>query len=192
MSEMGELSIRDATVNDARGVAIVHVESWRAAYRGLIADDVLDALRVDTRTEGWSRWIAASPGEGRVDSDANHAHRLLVAEVDATIVGWASFGAGRDDGMNERGELAGIYVSPNYWSRRVGHTLITRVEQELSRAGWTEAYLWVLAGNERAIHFYEAHGWHADGREKVGSAGGANDLHELLYVRLLPPASRSR
>lgn len=35
---MGDLVIRWATPHDAPGVALVHVESWRAAHRGLIDD----------------------------------------------------------------------------------------------------------------------------------------------------------
>ena len=180
-----ELNIRWATPDDARGIALVHVASWRAAYRGLIADDVLDGLQVDQREQGWARWIESSRTGHSPDGEASAPHKLLVAETDSRIVGWASFGPGRDDGTHELGELAGLYVDPGLWSRRVGHTLIARVEDELRAAGWGEAYLWVLAGNDRAIAFYEQHGWHADGAEKVGAAGGASGLHELRHVRHL-------
>ncbi len=152
---MVDLQVRWADLDDVRGVAIVHVDSWRAAYQGLIDQHVLDALRVDQRADGWSRWITASLSGQGTDGASAEPHRLLVAELDGRIVGWAAFGAGRDEGTTHRGELAGLYVHPDYWSQRVGHALIARVEQELIAEGRTEAYLWVLRGNDRAIRFYE-------------------------------------
>lgn len=182
---MADLQIRSARADDARGVAIVHVETWQAAYAGLIDQDVLDNLSVDQRAEGWSRWIASSLSNQPTEDSADSSHGLLVAESGNRIIGWAGFGAGRDQGMNHLGELAGLYVHPDFWSQRIGHALVTRVEEELRSAGWTEAYLWVLHGNDRAIRFYERHGWVADGAEKLGSAAGLQQLREVRHFRRL-------
>ncbi len=40
-------TIRRAVPDDARSIAEVHVETWRAAYRGMVSDSVLDALDVE-------------------------------------------------------------------------------------------------------------------------------------------------
>lgn len=177
--------VRWARVDDAAGVAAVHVDAWRAAYAGLIDQSVLDALRVEQRTASWTSWIARSLDGIPTDSDERPSHRMLVAELDGRVLGWAGFGAGRDADDSERGELAGLYAHPNVWSSGVGHALIMRAEAELRAEGWNEAYLWVLRGNTRAVDFYERHGWHADGGEKFGDAGGATGLHELRHVRTL-------
>lgn len=182
---MVDLQIRWASADDAHSVAIVHVETWQAAYTGLIDQDVLDNLSVDQRVEGWSRWIASSLSQQPTDEGASVPHRLLVATSGDRVIGWAGFGAGRDPGMGHLGELAGLYVHPDFWSQQVGHALIMRVEEELLSAGWNEAYLWVLHGNSRAIGFYERHGWIADGEEKTGEAGGVQQLRELRHVRRL-------
>ncbi|MBF4634576.1 GNAT family N-acetyltransferase [Agreia pratensis] len=181
---MGEIEIRWATIDDARGIAIVHVETWKAAYRGLVDDQLLESLTVDEREAGWSRRIASLAGHPS-DSSSGTSHRLLVAEAGDRTIGWASFGAGRDEGMAHLGELSGLYVHPEYWSKQVGHVLITRVEKELLLAGWAEAFLWVLDGNDRAILFYEQHGWHADGTEKFVDTRGAHRLHEVRHRRRL-------
>ncbi|WP_371030805.1 N-acetyltransferase family protein [Pseudoclavibacter sp. JSM 162008] len=179
-------TLRWATEADARGVAVVHVHSWRAAYAGLIPADVLAGLSVEQRTEGWTRWIAASSREAATDFDTALPHRLLVAENDGRIVGWVAFGPGRDAGEGHRGELGGLYVHPDRWSTGVGASLIRRAETELRAAGNTEAYAWVLSGNQRAINFYERQGWLADGASKVADEGGARELVELRHVRRLP------
>ncbi|GAA4160539.1 hypothetical protein GCM10022286_16670 [Gryllotalpicola daejeonensis] len=40
---MSELVVRTATLEDAAGMARVHVRSWQETYRGLESDEVLDA-----------------------------------------------------------------------------------------------------------------------------------------------------
>ncbi len=183
------VQVRWARQEDAAGVARVHVDGWRAAYAGLIDQAVLDGLDIDRRTAMWQGWITRSlaglPPEGYEEP----AHRMLVAEGPDGVLGWATFGPGRDHGQTHRGEVAGLYAHPSAWSAGVGHALITRLEKELASEGVSDAYLWVLAGNDRAIRFYESHGWHADGAEKYGDAGGATGLHEFRHVRILAEAS---
>lgn len=163
----------------------MHIAAWRSAYAGLLDPAILDGLDLGRKTTMWASFITRSlqglPPHGYDEP----AHRLLVAEDDERILGWATFGPGRDEGHSHRGELAGLYAHPSEWSHGVGHALITRVDEELRAGGFADAYLWVLAGNERAIGFYERHGWLADGGEKYGDAGGATGLQELRHVRAL-------
>ncbi|MGB4779302.1 MAG: GNAT family N-acetyltransferase [Microbacterium sp.] len=155
---MGQaLEVRPATIDDAQGIAIVHVASWRIAYRGLMPDDVLDGLSVEQREVGWRRIV----------TDPNATGRTIVAERGGELVGWASFGPGRDDGAAEQGELWGLYAHPNAFSTGVGHALIAAVESSLRLDGFTSAYLWVLDNNDRAAAFYERHGWVEDGADKL-------------------------
>ncbi|WP_231882009.1 GNAT family N-acetyltransferase [Microbacterium aurantiacum] len=155
---MGQaLEIRTAEVDDARGIAVVHVTSWQTAYRGLLPDDMLDELSVEQR-EGRSRAMLADP---------HPAGRTIVADRDGEIVGWASFGAGRDEGAGEQGELWALYARPDLYSTGVGHALIAAVETALCEEGFASAYLWVLDGNDRAATFYERRGWTEDGTVKL-------------------------
>lgn len=182
---MDDVQLREATLDDAPGIAVVHVDSWRSAYRGLLADDLLAGLQVEQRTKSWSRWLTAALAGLPTDSTANVHHRLLVAEeAQRGIIGWTAFGAGRDDGYEQIGELAALYVHPDYWSKRIGHALLTRAEDELRGAGWHQAYLWVLRGNNRAIRFYEQHGWQADGGEKTVETADGHRFDELRHLRI--------
>jgi hypothetical protein len=47
-------TIRNARPDDALHVAAVHVRSWQAAYRGLLDDEYLDALRPEDRVRRYS------------------------------------------------------------------------------------------------------------------------------------------
>lgn len=179
------LVIRDAVGADARGVAVVHVDSWRSAYAGLIPQDVLDRQSVAARTEMWTTWIERSLAGESTDAYGPVPHRLVVAERDGRVVGWASFGGGRDEGTGDQGEIAGLYAHPEVWSQGVGGALIRHAEDALRAEGRSQAYLWVLDGNERAIGFYRAHGWEFDGGEKFGEGGSVDGLHELRMSRAL-------
>lgn len=121
---MVDVHIRPARIEDAHDIAVIHVETWQASYGGLVPQLVLDAMQVEDRAGGWSRWIDASLSGRPTDGDAGPSHRLLLAEVEGRAAGWASFGGGREDGMTHLGELAGLYVHPDFWSRKVGHALL--------------------------------------------------------------------
>ncbi|MGP6170330.1 GNAT family N-acetyltransferase [Microbacterium sp. A196] len=150
--------IRPAALADARGIAAVHVRSWQSAYRGLMPQHVLNALVVEDRAERW-RGILTDPHPLTLGT--------LVAESDGEILGWVSFGAGRDEGADADGEVYGIYSDPRSWSAGVGHALLAAAERALIEAGYRTAFLWVLDGNERADSFYERQGWTTDGATKI-------------------------
>jgi len=166
--------LRSATVADAHGLAVVHVRSWQAAYRGLIPQDVLDGLSIAEREANWARIVAETP----------RGSQTLVALDGDRLVGWASHGDARDADAVGTGELWGIYVHPDAWSTGVGHLLLEAVEEALRTAGHATAYLWALEGNERAAAFYERHGWASDGGEKIDRRPGLV-LHEWRHVKHL-------
>ncbi|MCR8670950.1 GNAT family N-acetyltransferase [Agrococcus sp. HG114] len=164
--------VRDARIGDAAGIARVRIETWRAAYSGLVPQEVLDRLDIERETaHRVERWDEYHADAGSHD---------LVAVADGEVVGWAFAGRAREvlDGVT--GELFAIYAHTERWSRGVGHALLTEVERRLVADGHRRAYLWVLAGNQRAAGFYDTHGWHLDGGEKHEEG-----LHELRRVKLL-------
>lgn len=166
--------IREATVDDARGIATVHVISWQAAYAGLMPQKVLDDLSINDRAERWVQIIG----------DPQQGSRTLVAERDGEVAGWAGFGDAREAEGPGSGELWGIYALPSAWSSGVGHALLEAVERELVDAGHSSAYLWVLDGNERAAAFYTRHGWIEDGGTKVEERPRLI-LNERRHVKVL-------
>jgi len=145
-------SIRAAGPDDAGGIAALHVASWRWAYRGLLADGVLDAMSVDDRAAMWAELLAG-------DDVA-----VLVAERDGVLAGFASAGASRDDSAGlQTGEVAAIYLAEAEAGTGLGRALFSRIQDELRSLGFTRATLWVLETNARARRFYEREGWRWDG-----------------------------
>jgi ribosomal protein S18 acetylase RimI-like enzyme len=79
------------------------------------------------------------------------------------IAGFSSFGPTRDDDAAGAAEIYALYVDPDHWEAGVGRRLLGESEHRLAAAGFTDAVLWVLRGNETAERFYRADGWARDG-----------------------------
>lgn len=159
---MTAVTVRRATVDDARGIAEVHVTAWREAYAGRMPADFLASLDVDRRAVGWARILE------RGETDA------FVAVRDGTIVGWATAGRGRDDDAPRDRELEGIYLLASAYGSGAGQQLLD------AAIGDAPAYLWVMDGNGRAESFYRRNGFIRDGATMTHPAGDAT----ILAVRM--------
>ncbi|WP_372670444.1 GNAT family N-acetyltransferase [Amycolatopsis kentuckyensis] len=155
--------IRDATVADAPAIGEVHVRSWQAAYAGLMPEGFLAGLSAESRAASWARRIDGNIG------------RVLVAEEDGVVAGFAAFG---------EAQLYALYLLPEYWGRGLGRALHDRVVAELSG---DSAVLWVLSTNERAKAFYVRQGWADDGVSQTETIDdGRVTLEERRFRRPLP------
>lgn len=164
------IRIHRATEADAEAIGRVHVRAWQAAYRGILPAAYLDALDVRQRARFWRREITTLPQD----------RRPWVAVGDPGIVGFVVAGPARDDDLEPRmAEVYAIYVDPDCWSTGVGRTLMQHQLAFLRRRGRSEAVLWVLADNARAIGFYEGGGWARDGESRTLTIGG----QEIVEVR---------
>lgn len=170
------VELRDATPADAHAIATVLVQSWRAAYRGLLPDDVLAGLSVHDREQLWSDSLTARP-----------AHtRIVVAALGDAIVGFAATGPPLvpDDRADPTlGDLYALYLNPDVWRRGIGTQLHAAALNRLRSCGFTHAGLWVLDTNERALRFYNRHGWTDTGRTQVDHGPGGAELHERRLQR---------
>lgn len=173
-----QITVRPAVVEDAAGITRVHITAWQVAYRGIFPDRFLDELSAGFG-DRMKRWQVI------ITSPENPASVTLVAEREGEILGWLSYGPGRDDDASPAaGEVYGIYVHPEQWGTGAGHALMEEGTKELEAAGYEEATLWVLEDNARARRFYERHGWCEDGAVEEFERGGATAM-ELRYRRSL-------
>ncbi|MGH7634858.1 MAG: GNAT family N-acetyltransferase [Gemmatimonadaceae bacterium] len=165
--------LRDALPADARAVASVHVRAWQVGYRGLIAQEYLDALRPEDRA---SRYTFGS---------ADPAHPTTIVATEAGVVrGFATVGGSRDVHDARTGELLACYVDPDAWRRGIGRLLETEARARLASLGFTSAVLWVLERNNRAQRFYRAVGWESDGVARTEECWGVL-VNELRFRRAL-------
>jgi ribosomal protein S18 acetylase RimI-like enzyme len=166
-----------AVLPNARAVAQIHVDAWRAAYRALLPAQYLASLSVDEREAMWREAIAAG------------VPALLIAkDDDGAVRGWLSYGACRDEGApHGQAEIWALYVSPDAWSTGAGRMLWQRARERMIEQGYTSCSLWVFAGNDRAIRFYRAAGFLPDPRPHQAFELGGRQVHEARYVCRLAP-----
>jgi ribosomal protein S18 acetylase RimI-like enzyme len=167
-------TIRSAAPVDARAIATIHVEAWRAAYRGIVPDEYLDSHSIDERASAWRRNLVAADTS------------TWVAQESDAIVGWISVGPGRDtDAGTSVGEIWAVYVAPGCWGKGVGRSLCVQAEQHLRTEGFIAVSLWVLKDNERAVKFYQSNGFVLDiGATKEIERGGKT-LSEVRFRKPL-------
>lgn len=173
------MDVRWGRLEDAEGIAAVHVEGWQIGYRGQFPDQLLDSLTPQQRVPRWTRSLQTStwPTSG-----------TLVAESQSRVIlGFAHLMATRDaDGDPERVcEVAGFYVAPVAWRQGVGRVLMETAVSHMRAAAYLEATLWVLEGNERAIDFYRAMGFQPDHRSKDDVVGDGFPVTDLRFRKLL-------
>ena len=169
------VTVRLAGAADADEIGRIQVETWRAAYTGLIPDEAVAAFDIAARQRLWREGLARTPRPGSA---------TFVVEDAGELVGFASVGAARDGEEEKEAEIYAIYLHPSRWDRGIGRALLQRAEESMRSSGFREAVLWVLAGNERAERFYRAAGWEHDGGSKVDQFQGA-EVTELRYRKRL-------
>lgn len=175
------VEIESASVDDALGIAEVHVSTFRATYQGLlpepVAHRVVDAQNVTKRTQGWRKWLARS----RVST--------FIARIDEAVIGFCTMQPIRDEPAEDElaadvvGEISAFYVLPSYWRHGIGRLLGERMLAEAEARGFGEVVLWVLESNERARRFYDALGFGPDGERRVFIEHSETSVHELRYRR---------
>lgn len=150
------MRLRPATVADAAAIAEIHVRAWQTAFRGIVSDERLDAMRVERGVGRFRRKLAPAASGGQ---------RFLVAESGDTVLGFVGFGTTRDEDVDSDrvGEVHGLYVHPKHWRRGVGRRLLHAAIDELAADGFESTTLWTLADSEASRAFYEAQGWRTDG-----------------------------
>src|SRR5690348_12767912 len=143
--------IRDATPDDAYGLALSHVQTWRAAYAHVVPAERLDAIDVDARAEQRRVWLSGESARAGIQT--------IVADLDGEIIGHSTYGPRRDGPATpEDAEIYSMYVSPEHWSTGTGRALMDEALARLRAGGARTVRLWVLDDNPRARRFYERAG----------------------------------
>ena len=155
------LNLRHATPDDAPAIAKVHIDSWRAAYQGILPEEKLNGLDYACVTESFRKSISSGTED------------IYVVEKSSHVVGFlALIGCLNDN--NDQETVTGIctiYLAPECWRKGIGRLLYQEGETMLKSRGCIAVAFWVFADNVRARRFYEAMGFATDGESQVLNIG---------------------
>lgn len=143
-----EPAVRTATKDDAADISRIGSASMRAQYRGLVDPAAVEAAVA----QSYSLDSLATCIDRCSRSEAAH---FLVAEDDGTVVGYLHF-----DDFGPEPELHRIYVDPDARRGGIGALLLNELHARLPPQ--VHYMLLVLEGNDRAIAFYQRHGFDID------------------------------
>ena len=159
--------IRRAQSGDEETLARIQTESWKAAFAGIVPAELLaQCTNVERAEKMYARLLAERRGNGYI----------LELDGKAHCIAWRD--AAKDDDMPGAAELRCIHSLPDNWRRGYGSRMMERVLTDVKAAGYETIVLWVFARNERAIRFYEAHGFTASGKKQ-----DAFGTVEEMYVK---------
>ena len=165
--EAQEIRIRQAVDADARGIARVHIDSWRATYAGIVSAEYLAGLDYDRREAHWHR-ILADPRQ----------NAFVAESPDGRVVGFVAGGPESSGDAAYPGELYAIYIDESRQRQGLGRRLVAALGGWFISRGWESMLLWVLAENP-SRRFYEALGG-AEVRQQTITIGGT-ELVEIAY-----------
>jgi GNAT superfamily N-acetyltransferase len=136
------LTIRSALLRDAHSIARIYVESWRAAYGGILPRNYLAALSVEQTVRSVRRSLT------------DPLTSYLIAEADQGVVGYISAGPERGRDPIYTAEIYELYLLPEMQRQGLGKKLLAHMAGRLYQAGYYTLLVWVLARNP-GRRFYE-------------------------------------
>jgi GNAT superfamily N-acetyltransferase len=166
------VELRPATPADAPAIADVWHAAWGDGHRGLVPP-ALEAVR--TRESFGPRAAARVPGTTVAAADGRPG------------------GAGPDDGgvvgfVTVHGdEIEQLFVAAPHRGSGIAADLLSDGEDRVAAAGHAEAWLAVVAGNDRARRFYERQGWSDTGPfdYRAETTGGPVSVPTHRYAKRL-------
>lgn len=161
--------IRPGTGDDLFAIAGVLVDTWRSAFRGLLADDFLDGMSREDQALRHARRMSA-PGV---------CYLVAIEPSASQIVGFVNFGPGRGRVPDDIHEIYALYVRAEYQGLGIGTALVRVAARHSAGQGARSLFAWVLAGNPNR-RFYEKLG--ASAVEMAGIGLGNRTYDQVAYL----------
>lgn len=155
--------IRLATLEDAKGIAKVHVQSWKETYTDIMFDVVIISKSIEDRKNLWEVVL----------KDIHQ--RVWVYENDGKILGFLDVYFAPD---GHEAELRAIYILKSEHGKGIGRQFLGRLFGELIEKKYKNLAVYVLDKNP-SRYFYETMGAKFVSEEDASVYG--TDLKEWRY-----------
>ena len=162
------MKYREATVLDASGITKVKFDTWKTAYKGIIAEEYLQSLSYEDKEMNWRHRL----------ENPTHGARIFIAETNQNkIVGFALATLEKYNPIvpllqadKFKGELCAIYVLEEFQHKKIGIELVKLVVKYFKEHGIDSMITWVLKQNPSS-KFYEKLGGRILGAQSIEIEG---------------------
>jgi L-amino acid N-acyltransferase YncA len=135
------VAIRPARPDDAAAICAIHNEG--------ILDRVATLDTAERTVEGTSAWLA----------ERDSRHPVIVADLDGTVVGWASLNRFNPRAAYDAVADFSVYVARDRRGQRIGGQLLGAVVALARTIGFHKMVLAALAHNDAGIAMYQRGGF---------------------------------
>ena len=161
--------IRKVKVGDEQSLALIQTESWKAAFKDIVPEELLkNCTEINRATTMYKELLDENIGNG------------YILEIDGKPHCIAWWDATREKDMPGYAELICIHSLQDKWCSGYGSKMMSRIMEDVSAAGYSKIMLWVFDNNTRAINFYKKHGFVATGKKQP-----AFEAVEEMYIKEL-------
>lgn len=152
------ISVREATYEDMALASRIMVTSFRKAFADFVSPETMD---ICTNPNNCLCLLESIYQEGKV--------HFLMGD-DQGFLCWQE--------TETDAEIVAIHSLPESWGTGLGHAMLSEALKQISKR---PVYLWAFQDNTRARRFYEKHGFHWDGSERVSEFDNALEVRYVLF-----------
>ncbi|RYZ91195.1 MAG: GNAT family N-acetyltransferase [Proteobacteria bacterium] len=126
-------------MSDINELASVHLKCWNETYRGIIPDDYLDQMSIESRVKIWTKVLGS------------HGHYCETIRVEGRLVAFLSAGRALEKEGYPDQEIFALYILKAFQRKNLGRELCTRL---FTTKNCQSVCAWVLRENP-SCQFYE-------------------------------------
>ena len=140
---MDKLIIRNIEYNDIPSVVDIQMNGWKEAYKGIIDDDILDAM---------DREVKIKKMEGNYQDEP-----FIVAVLDNEVIGFSRYVYDNHYSPDYPidCEIVALYVKPELKYQGIGTKLFNYIVYECKKLDKKKMIIWCLKENYPSRKFYE-------------------------------------
>jgi ribosomal protein S18 acetylase RimI-like enzyme len=172
-------ALRRGLPDDAPSITRVHQLSWESTYRGIVPDDLVDAVTTRDSSARWrERVVDPELDTFVVELSPAEARELGLDPREPGVVGFACGGAvgqlrAESSLPDDCGLVHTLYLRPEVGRQGLGRRLMEALHESFRARGLRRSCLGVHPLNARARAFYERLGYRVHGEEFSHVLGGA-------------------
>lgn len=156
------ITVRKAGLADAKDLTNILIESWQAAFVGIMSDEMIKNCTVPTNCEKMMEDI--------LRSERGTFYLGLLDEKPCGELFWC---AGEE---KDSAEILALHSIKESWGTGLGKALIKKTLDDIKISGKNTVYLWAFKENKRARRFYEKCGFICNGEERASDFDGAIEV----------------